>query len=411
MNLIQAETSRKPAPTAPLPRTVRNLVQLGFWAPSMAFLRRCREAGIAVHLMPLGDTPAANLTQNSRTPSAAITSVGQCIPWGMDKSPKALETVLGFVQSVQAEAISSDDEATLLWLAIHRSSFEPSCRVMTSPESSINRLLKKSEQTALATQSGFSVLPTWLIETKSDAEMPPETSFPLCLRPTRISSVSPAFKAQRVVTRSQMNTFLNGLQWTSPLIAQPFCLGPNLVLHGVRKADGHILALECFRTVRKHHGFALTIQRCPTPPSVHAAAIRFAELADLHGAFHFDLLQAAETGEVYFLEVNYRMGGTTAKVVRMGFDEPMLALQAFDLCPPLPPKPLPHRKRATGKRMLVGSMLETLHRPPSELDYPQDSRLHRFLSSAFQFFTVPDALLSTKDLRGSFWYLRYGGRM
>jgi hypothetical protein len=411
MKLIHTETSSQHVPTKPFPHTVRNLVQLGFWAPSMAFLRRCHEAGIAVHLMPLGDGPSTSLIQNSRSPSATITSMGERIPWGMDKSPQSLETVLKFINLVQAEAISSDDEATLLWLAHHRASFEPSCRVMTSPASSMERLLKKSEQASLATQSGFSVLPTWLIETKTDAEIPAETSFPLCLRPTRMSSVLPAFKARCVVTRSQLHAFLNELQWTSPLIAQPFCLGPNLVLHGVRKSDGQILALECFRTVRKHHGFALTIERCPTPPSVHAAATRFAELADLHGAFHFDLLQSAETGEVYFLEVNYRMGGTTAKVVRMGFDEPMLALQAFDLCPPLPPKPLPRRKRATGKRMLVGSMLESLHRPPSELDYPQDAPLHRFFSNAFQLLTVPDALLSWKDLRGSFWYLRYGGRM
>ncbi len=411
MKSIPAETLSKDVPTKPIPRTIRNLVQLGFWAPSMAFLRRCREAGIAVHLMPLGDSAAAGLIQHSRYPSAAITSLGENIPWGIDKPSQAIETVLAFVKSVQAEAISSDDEATLMWLANHRSVFEPSCRVMTSPAPSMERLLQKSEQAALATQSGFSVLPTCLIETAADAEIQAETSFPLCLRPTRMSSVLPAFKARRVDTRTALQTFLNELQWTSPLIAQPFCLGPNLVLHGVRKADGHLLALECFRTVRKHHGFALTIERCPTPPSVHHAAIRFAELADLHGAFHFDLLQSAETGEVYFLEVNYRMGGTTAKVVRMGFDEPMLALQAFDLCPPQQPKPLSLRNRATGKRMLVGCMLDSLHRSPSELDYPQDSALSRFFSSAFQLFTVPDALLSWRDLRGSFWYLRYGGRM
>ncbi len=393
------------------PRTVRNLVQLGFWAPSMAFLRRCSEAGIAVHLMPLVDPSTANPQFRSQKPSAAITSLGERIPWGIDKSPQTLDTVLRFVQSVHADAISSDDEATLLWLASHRLSLEPDCRVMASPEASIQQLTRKSEQTALAARSGFAVLPTWLLHTQKDAETLPEASFPLCLRPTQINSVQPVFKAQRVDSPSHLHNFLDSLQWTSPLIAQTFCLGPNLVLHGVRGVDGRILALECFQTLRKHHGFALTIQRCTTPPSVHAAALRFAELANLHGPFHFDLLQSAESGEVYFLEVNYRMGGTTAKVARIGFDEPMLALQAFDLCPPHSPPPLHHSKSATGKRMLLGSMLESLLRPAGALDYPQSSRLHRFFDSAVQLLTVPDALLSRKDLRGSLWYLRYGGRM
>ncbi len=211
--------------------------------------------------------------------------------------------------------------------------------------------------------------------------------------------------------RGALEGFLRGLRWTSALIAQPFLVGPNRVLHGVRGEDGRLLGLECFRTVCKHRGFALTIERCELPEDLSRAAERFAALADLRGAFHFDLLEDGGTGEIYFLEVNYRMGGTTAKVVRLGFDEPMLALTAFGLAPPREPRALTPARRVTGKRMLAGRLIESLRRPAGALDYPASSRWGRFWSSARQLATVPDALLSWRDVRGSLWYLRRGGRM
>ncbi len=392
-------------------RRVLNLVQLGFWAPSMAFLRRCQQAGIHTHLMPLSDENPAGEVQARHLPSAALTSLGDSIPWGIEKSPQALEQVLRFVRSVKAEAISSDDEATLLWLARHRAELEPDCRVMASPVAAIERLMQKSEQSALAKAAGFSVLPTWLVAPGEDGTLLPDADFPVCLRPTRMNSVEPPFKAERIADRSELNAFLGQLAWTSPLIAQPFCLGPNLVLHGVRRADGTMLAMSCFRTVCKHRGFALTIEPCELPEAVRQAAERFAALADLQGAFHFDLLQSADSGEVYFLEVNFRMGGTTAKVVRLGYDEPMLALAAFGLAAPQKPPKLPQARRVTGKRMLTGRLLDSLLHPAGALDYPMSSRWGRFWSSAAQWVTVPDALLSWKDIRGSLWYLRRGGRM
>lgn len=392
-------------------RRVLNLVQLGFWAPSMAFLRRCQQAGIKTHLMPLSDPNIAGEATPRHMPSSALSSIGKSIPWGIEKSPQALEQVLQFIRSVQAEAISSDDEATLLWLARHRAELEPECRVMASPAIAIERLMQKSEQSAMAKDAGFSVLPTWLVAPGEDGSLVPDAGFPICVRPSRMNSVDPPFKAERIVDRGALNTFLGKLAWTSPLIAQPFCLGPNLVLHGVRRTDGTMLAMSCFRTICKHRGFALTIEPCELPEVVRQAAERFAALADVQGAFHFDLLQSADSGEVFFLEVNFRMGGTTAKVVRLGYDEPMLALAAFGLAAPNKPPELPRARRVTGTRMLTGRLLDSLLHPAGALDYPMSSRWGRFWSSAAQLVTVPDALFSWKDIRGSLWYLRRGGRM
>ena len=390
-------------------RTIHNLVQMGFWAPSMAFLRRCREAGIATHLIPMheeGSVPVA-----ATKPSATIGWMSESLPLGLEKPAEALEQAVAFVRAVKAEAISSDDEGTLGWLARHRERFEPECRVMASPAAAIARMMQKSEQSAMAEEAGFHVLPTWLIAPGDGGAAIAEDGFPLCLRPTQMNSVEPEFKAERVADRGALERFLNGLSWTSALIAQPFRVGPNRVLHGVRGEDGRMLALECFRTVCKHRGFALTIERCELPEPLREAAERFAALADLRGAFHFDLLEDGATGEIFFLEVNYRMGGTTAKVVRLGYDEPMLALEAFGLEPPRRPRALTAARRTTGKRMLTGRLIESLRRPAGALDYPASSQWSRFWNSAAQLATVPDALLSWRDLRGSLWYLRRGGRM
>jgi hypothetical protein len=387
-------------------RPIRHLVHVGFWAPSMAFLRRCHEAGIQLHVLRLGNGP-----QQISRPSRAVTSDGGSLRWEEINTAAGMERIISFAQSVQADAIGSDDEFMLYWLASQRHRFEPRCAVMASSAAAIARLMQKSEQAQLAREAGFPVLPSWLLASRPEENTVPANAFPLCLRPTHMNSVQPPFKAHRVDSPGELHAFLGDLTWSSPLLAQPFCLGPNLVLHGVRSTSGRMLALQCFRAYRKYKGFALSIERCELPMPVRQAAERFADLAGLHGPFHFDLLQSAETGEIFFLEVNYRIGGTTPKVIRLGYDEPMLALEAFGLQPPHRPQPLPASRRVTGKRMLAGQLYSSLRHGPGELDFPQHSRLHIFLSGVREFFTVPDAILSWKDLRGSLYYLRRGGRM
>ncbi|ACO33830.1 hypothetical protein ACP_3377 [Acidobacterium capsulatum ATCC 51196] len=372
----------------------------------MAFLRRCHEAGIEVHLLRHGNWP-----QRIPLPSNAITTDGGALRWEEINTPAGMERIVAFTQSVQADAICSDDEFMLYWLASHRHRFEPRCTVLASSAEAIARLMEKSEQVQLAREAGFQVLPSWLLHTRADADSVPASSFPLCLRPTHMNSVTPPFKAHRVDSPAELHAFLSTLTWTSPLLAQPFCLGPNLVLHGVRSTGGEVLALECFRAYRKYKGYALSIERMNLPADLRQAAERFAHLANLHGPFHFDLLQSADTGEIFFLEVNYRIGGTTPKVIHLGYDEPMLALAAFGLEPPHRPPALRASRRVTGKRMLAGQIYHTLRHGAGMLDFPQHSRLRIILSGLWEFLTVPDAILSRKDMRGSLFYLRRGGRM
>lgn len=405
MNPIVTSVSTPEASAHDATRPLRNLVQLGFWAPGMAFVRRCRDAGIAVHLLHVTDQQP-----HPGRVSSALASAAESLSWSQIGSDAGLDRIAAFARSVNADAIATIDEFSLLWLARNRDRFEPHCRILASPATSIERLLEKSEQTSLARQAGFQLLESWLLHSPADAGLIRAAAFPVCLRPTYINSVEPPFKARRIASPQDLRDFVAATTWRDhPLLAQPFRFGPNLVLHGVRTPSGVFLALQGFRAYRKYSGFALSLERCDLPGSVMDAARRFADLATIDGPFHFDLLES--DGVIYFLEVNFRMGGTTAKVVRLGYDEPMLALAAYGLRPPLTPPPLPAARRVTGKRMLLGQALSALRRPAGDMDFPQRSRAWTLATALREFLTVPDALLSRRDFRGSLWYLRRGGRM
>jgi predicted ATP-grasp superfamily ATP-dependent carboligase len=380
-------------------KTVRNLVQLGFWGPGLAFMRRCEAAGITVHLfdlVPDTDSPVTEGAKGSLT-------------WAEVGTEAGLQRILDFAASVEADAVSTVDEGSLLWLALNRSKFEPRCRIMASPASALAQLTEKARQTELAHRAGFNLLDTWLLSSQSDHALVPDSAFPICVRPTVPNSIRPHFKAEKLQTRSELERFCQTLTtWTSPLVAQPFCIGPNVILHAVRSAEGEFLAMQAFRTRRKYKGFALTIERCDLPEPAYAAARRFAELVDLNGPFHFDLLDDPKTGRLYFLEVNFRMGGTTAKIVKLGFDEPALALEAYDLQPAHTPEPLRGVTRVTSKATLIAQILSTLKSEPDDLAYPVRSRFGTCVTAIWDLIAVPDALWSFRDLTGSLRYLQRG---
>src|SRR5208337_383199 len=157
---------------------------------------------------------------------------------------------------------------------------------------------------------------------------------------SRPFSAHPAFKAEVIPSRRALTALFESTRFTQPPVVQQFCLGPNYVLHGVRSCEGRILGMRLFKAYRKYRGFATSLVEETLPPRLERAAIRFVEREDLTGAFHFDLLRADADDSFYFLEVNCRLGGTTVRVIQLGYDEPGLLLQAFHMVPPQPLPPL-----------------------------------------------------------------------
>ncbi len=160
-----------------------------------------------------------------------------------------------------------------------------------------------------------------------------------------------------------------------------------------------------FLAYRKFQGFALSLRETTIPPELETRCRAFAELSGLVGTFHFDLLRSDRDARTYFLEINARLGGTTSKVLRLGFDEPMLALASFGLAPPRSPRPLVPRAATTGKKMLLRSLASNVLHGPGDFSYPQTNRWSELASLLGEFAFTKDSVLSAGDLRGSLWYV------
>src|SRR5271170_3175639 len=117
----------------------------------MAFIRRCRDAGIAMHLLQFHN-PAKR-----QKPISAIASQSAAMPWSEVGTRAGLDRLVNFAHTVKADAICTADEFSLYWLAANRDLFENGCRIMSSPAASLKRLMDKSEQIEIARDAGFRV--------------------------------------------------------------------------------------------------------------------------------------------------------------------------------------------------------------------------------------------------------------
>lgn len=354
--------------SAPLPlntHPVHSLVVVGASASMLATARRMMnsvktylihlERGVKVsHRSPIGIEPDSTTID--------ITQVG---------TAEGMSIVKSFADKVKADAIVSDDDWTLLCLARNRTRFEPACKVLAPDANLLERLWDKSYQVRLATRSGFDVLPTYTLKTAEDVAALPDDTFPAVVRPSYLNSASPNFKAKVLASRDEAMRLYSTTIWSRPPIVQRFCLGPNMVLHGMRAQGGELLQLRLFNVYRKYRGFSASMQPVPLPAEMAAAARRFVEAAGLTGPFHFDLLVNNEEEKAYFLEINTRLGGTTGKVIELGYDEPGLLLRAFHAATARPLPPLPAHPRVTSLRLNLTQAWNDLFNRRDPLAYPQ----------------------------------------
>jgi predicted ATP-grasp superfamily ATP-dependent carboligase len=264
-------------------------------------------------------------------------------------------------------------------------------------------LLDKAHQIDLARTCGFDLLPTWTLTSIEAIAGIPDTAFPVVIRPSLNDSARPNFKALVMDSREDLSRVYTATQWSRDPLVQPFRLGPNYVLHGVRSQSGEMLALRLFKAYRKYRGFTTSIAPVPFPAGLENAACKFVETEGLTGPFHFDLLGSDTDDRKYFLEINCRLGGTTAKVMQMGYDEPGLLLEAFNLQPPHPLPPLCVYSRATTISLNLVQALDALRNRRDPLAYPQPSRLRTILAAIREALTVHDGLLQLRDMHSLLW--------
>jgi hypothetical protein len=388
------------------PGDIRNLLLVGFfdWAAVITMAKRCRDFGIALHLV------AVVHQRGGFRRELLPPSIGDYfeMQWDEISSPEGPLAVARFAEQVQADAVFSADEGLLLWLAQHRSVFEPGRRVMAGPAESYAALLSKRAQEGIAREAGFDVLPSWYLQRPEDADSAlSDAEYPLCLRPTATNSVEPDFKAVILHSRAEVKSFLAArTRITSPILAQTFHYGPNYVVHAARSCTGEILAVEAYRGYHKFRGFSVSIEPAKISPEVREACVRFAALAGLVGVFHFDLLYSVGTERMLFLEVNPRMGGTTSKVVQLGYDEPLQAFRAFGLPVRSAPMP-PPTVRATGKRAVLREVSALLRNEDRHFSYPRRNRWLSLTRSFLDLSFGDDHVLRGLGLRQRIWYLTH----
>lgn len=348
---------------------VSRIALLNSQVAGVAFVQRCRQAGIQVAILQLA-------AGSSQTKIRQLHADAQ-MDWSLLGTAEGLKQIQNFLRRHDCEALVTADEFALLWLSQHRDALGAGCRLLAPDAAVIELLRTKDQQYAIAAAAGIAVLPMWKIESQGPPPIP-AGSYPICLRPSTFSSVQPMFKAETFHSEADLQRFLSTIQWTAPLLAQPLASGPNMVVHGCRDEYGAWLDLRAYLAPVKAQGLAIVLEETAFPAGLEAACRNFVELSGATGCFHFDLLHSESNGKIYFLELNLRLGGSTAKVLQLGLDEPVLLLRAYGLRPASPPPPIPAAKAAGSMRMLLAHTVSVATARSAEIAFPRSRTLGTF---------------------------------
>ncbi|MGP8270081.1 MAG: hypothetical protein ACLQLH_08440 [Terracidiphilus sp.] len=397
-DLMETEVQSPALPSCGEARSVHSLVLLGFSTYLLAFARRVLSAGIRVYVIDLVSKPRGFVRRSN-----AVEPDGITLDWSAVGTPAGLETIHRFVNKVHADALLTTDDFSLTWLGKNRARFEPACKLMIPQPEVLEPLLDKAHQIELARECGFDLLPTWTLASAEAIAAIPNAAFPVVVRPNLYNSARPVFKALVMNTREELDRLCAQTQWSRAPIAQPFRLGPNYVLHGMRSESGEMLALRLFKAYRKYRGFTTSMAPVHLAAGMEKSARRFVEAAGLTGPFHFELLGSDTDDHLYFLEINCRLGGTTAKVMQLGYDEPGLLLEAFNLHGPEPLPLLQVYPRATTISLNLVQALDVLRNRHDPLAYPQPPRMRAFFGAVREALTVHDGLVDLRDLYCLLW--------
>ncbi|MBW2108102.1 MAG: hypothetical protein JRI36_05475, partial [Deltaproteobacteria bacterium] len=281
-----------------------------------------------------------------------------------------------FAKKFRADGIACVAESIALWL---RHAKEQGARFPTlwlPKRDKVLKCLDKLNQIRAAEVADLDTLPTIVIPPPGEP-LPevPKGFFPLCVRPTA-GGVEPPFKVKLVVDLGGIRKLISRLNiFKMPLVAQPFRNLPNLVVHGARRPSGEVLGLKAFLVGRKFEGVTLTLDQFPLPEPLREGCVRFLHEMDLTGPFHFEFLWDSKRGKAYFLEINNRFGGTTAKVFACGYEEPALALKAYGVH--VDPGRGLERRTVSSKQALLKYMYYALTDRLTPLDYPDEPKAKR----------------------------------
>jgi hypothetical protein len=314
-----------------------------------------------------------------------------------------IDVIKSFLEQFDADILTCVDDNLACWLNDHIT--RPGARIsLALPSSrSIRKILSKTFQNRLAVQTGFTVLDEYVIDFKNqDLVTIDPKHFPLCLRPSEPDHVKPYFKVKLIHSPDELNRFIKTLmiEKEGNIIGQPFKNLPNLVVHGIRTNKGEVKYLFPFIVERKFEGVTLTLRPYPDMDiNLLGRCRRFVNAAGITGPFHFEFLLDTRTRDAFFLEINARFGGTTAKVAACGYDEPMYALEAYGIQTGCRPSEITERT-ISNKQALLKYMGKAIFKNLTPLDYPEESAKKIIFAGIKGLLFYHDEVLCLDDVKG-----------
>lgn len=316
-------------------------------------------------------------------------------------SQKGFLTAIQFIKDFKADALLTINEKFACHLDENRHMLPNGITFLFSNAAVNRNVLSKSKQIELARSVGFNILPTWEIKNNSNVfSLLSNASFPLCLRPAGTGAIKPGFKAECFFSADEIHKYVKQKTiFKGSIIAQPFIDSPNFIVHGVRGPNGHHYGLSGFLVKRKFKGVALTIQAADIKDALAWKCRALVDRLNVTGPYHFDFLYEQSTDTPWFLELNNRLGGTTAKIMACGYNEPAWILKAFgyEIEPGRPEK----RITASSKRAILKYIATTAKGNLSLIDHPDEPRWKLLMTALFGLFTWRDDVFDLHDLKGT----------
>jgi hypothetical protein len=261
--------------------------------------------------------------------------LGGLVDGYLQLSPEELKTRDGvaslsdFLQRHRACGITAIAYEIIRFLWQIRTDLPAGVELWVTSQESLSLLQSKRKQIALAEEVGLQLMDTWYVSSEADIKVP-ANAFPIVLRPDIPRSVSPSFKLLVAGCREKLQSIIQGLnRIDQPLILQPYKNGYNIVVHGYWSPKTASCDLSAFIVKWTFEGVTLSIHPTQIPSSLARKCCEYIARSRVHGVFHFEFLLEKETETYYFLDLNGRMGGTTGKVFRCGYDEPDVLVRAF----------------------------------------------------------------------------------
>lgn len=314
--------------------------------------------------------------------------------------------LMAFLEKERASGITCLSDEMAIWLNRLRSAMPADTKIWL-PDTRVIRFLDcKSAQTQLAQSVGFATLPTYSID-RVGTNLPGDTSFPMVARPDGAGSVTPSFKAEFIRDHHHLDRFLAQFKRISrPIVLQPFINGPNLLIHGYRGKSGRPTGCVGFEVERKFEGVSLTIRPCKLDRELQRCVEEFCNKIDIVGCYHFDFIMNSRSHQPYFLEMNGRLGGTTAKVFASGYDEPASLLVAHGV---LDREVLDHQvsyRRCANKMSLAKYLMHLAGGRTTPLDYPIANRWKNMRDIGLGMILWRDEVFTVRDIPSTLSYYR-----